>query len=370
MSDSRKILFVLPSLHAGGAENYILRFVAFCESTFDITVLSVNESKGDLHDSFTKLGVTIRYQSVGFVHPFRWIKLFKFMSDGEFDVVCTMNGNFGGIPIFIAKLAGIKSRVACYRRSTNAFKTNFIKRCYNSGVRDLVRAHATAILSNSHAAFHNFFGENVYKDARFKVIRNGLDARVIMTDRMKNDCRLQYGIPLDSFIIGHIGRFDPAKNHATIFKVIKNVVEVDDTIFFVFCGKDTDSDHFVRTMRRHGVQKNCILLGLQHEIRLVLKSFDAFYFPSLTEGQPNALIEAMLADLPVVTSNIPAIKEVLPPSSHSLLVGPTDVAAACKVIFQLKDDETMRQQYRFKEWALEVFDYKRNMNSFKSELTK
>jgi glycosyltransferase involved in cell wall biosynthesis len=68
-----------------------------------------------------------------------------------------------------------------------------------------------------------------------------------------------------------------------------------------------------------------LLLGYRKDVPRVLKSLDCFLFPSLTEGQPNALIEAMVSEIPIVASDIPSIKECVPSKIADTLKKPLDV---------------------------------------------
>ena len=124
----QKILFIIPTLHAGGSENYALRFIRYCKD-FPMVwyVWSANAEHGDLHSSFKETGCHTHYGSIGYYHPKRFYRFYRFLQRESFDIVCTFNGNFGGVALTIARLAGINSRIAWHRRSTNAFGTNPLK---------------------------------------------------------------------------------------------------------------------------------------------------------------------------------------------------------------------------------------------------
>ena len=91
---------------------------------------------------------------------------------------------------------------------------------------------------------------------------------------------------------------------------------------------------------------------------------DLFYFPSVTEGQPNALIEAMLTGLPVIASNIEPIRETIPESAHDTLLDPLNVHDAVDLISSLKVDVNKRQEFIHKDWAENQYDLQRNLNLF------
>ena len=364
-----KVLFILPSFHAGGAENYALRFIKYCGyENCNWHVLSLNTQKGDLHDAFIQAGCSLTYQSIGYINPVKAGKLYRLLKEEQFDAVCTFNGNFGGLSLLIARLAGVKKRIAWHRRSSDAFGNNPLKKLYNRFVNRLIRINATAVLSNSKHAFNTFYGSYHNNNPRFKVIPNGVDAQQFKTSITKEEARKKLNIPKDVLLIGHVGRYDPAKNHETIFKVAAQLIKTEPNVRFLFCGKKTDSVSFSNLLKTHGIEDICFAIGLSDQLPVVLKSMDLFYFPSLTEGQPNAMIEAMVAGLPVLPSEIPPILEALPDKAKDNNVAPKDVEGTVSKITSLIANSQLRDQHRYREWAINQFDQETNFELFKREL--
>jgi glycosyltransferase involved in cell wall biosynthesis len=140
-------------------------------------------------------------------------------------------------------------------------------------------------------------------------------------------------IPADAFVIGHVGRYHPSKNHDTIFKVFLQLSKTYSNMYFIMCGKDVPGA-FEAIKNKEGVA-NLILLENTKEPIKVYNTLNCFYFPSLTEGQPNALIEAMVLGIPFVASNISPILETVPESYHEQLVSPMDSMGTCEKIIEI-----------------------------------
>jgi glycosyltransferase involved in cell wall biosynthesis len=104
-------------------------------------------------------------------------------------------------------------------------------------------------------------------------------------------------------------------------------------------------------------------------VPIVLKSFDLFYFPSITEGQPNALIEAMISGLPILASNIFPIIEALPESAHSLMFDPLNVDDVTTTILHLSKKNDDLKKYIFKDWARLEFDHIKNFALFENQIS-
>jgi len=99
-----------------------------------------------------------------------------------------------------------------------------------------------------------------------------------------------------------------------------------------------------------------LALGYRDDVHRILRTFDVFYFPSYTEGQPNSLIEAMMAGLPFVASDIVPIRDTVPEHLHGQLVGPDDVGSAFHLIQRMKEDRQLRIRLSCRDWAIEAYN--------------
>ena len=360
----KKICFILSTLQAGGVENYLLRFLKYSRGKYDVTILCASNENAHLLKDYEQLGVRIVFKKTGYYNLILLFKLYKFFSVNNFSVVCNFSGNFSGPSLLLSKIAKIPCRIASYRRSSNAFGVNKLRSLYNYLCNRLVYFNATDILSNSEFALKVFFPLEYKNDRKFQVIKNGVDNNTFLPNK---DCvvsRYKFKIPQNAFVIGHVGRYDWSKNHTTIIQVAHIILQKFDDVVFVFCGKDTDSKEFKKSVAESDFSDRFILLGVQKDVPGVLQLMDLFYFPSVTEGQPNALIEAMLTGLPVIASNIEPIRETIPESAHDTLLDPLNVHDAVDLISSLKVDVNKRQEFIHKDWAENQYDLQRNLNLF------
>ena len=104
------------------------------------------------------------------------------------------------------------------------------------------------------------------------------------------------------------------------------------------------------------------LVPIQTNFRL---NFDVFYFPSVTEGQPNALIEAIMCNIPILASHISPIKEVIPKKYFNLLVDPFDVNDSYN---KLKNSEFIKFKKEELNDFISLFNSLERFEEFKSEL--
>jgi glycosyltransferase involved in cell wall biosynthesis len=360
----KSILLVLPSLSAGGTENYVLRFLRHVgNDNYCWHLLSPEKTRGDLHDSFEATRAIIHYQSIGYANPKKLFQLYNLIKNAQIQTICTFTGNFGGLALTVARIAGVKTRVGWYRSTEPAYKPSFVKTGYDKLVNRLLWTNATLVLSNSKAALSRNQTNSIQK-CPTKIIDNGVDAGIFQTSQISKDQAKQIlNIAPGRFTVCHVGRVDPAKNHETIFRVMLEMLARKANVVFVFCGKGTDSPKFLETLRKRGVSEIAIGLGLRKDLNHVYAASDLFYFPSITEGQPNALIEAMICDVPILASNIAPIKEVLPNELQDSLIDPYDWKLASERILAMARGEIVVPA-SFRSYAIDRFDPTKAFNSF------
>ena len=86
------------------------------------------------------------------------------------------------------------------------------------------------------------------------------------------------------------------------------------------------------------------LLGLRHDVARLLRAADVFLLSSVSEGIPVTLIEAMMARVPVVSTNVGGVAEVVADGTTGLLAPSGDDGALADAVERMLDDETMRTQ--------------------------
>lgn len=361
---NKKICFIIPTVFSGGIEMFLLRYLNFIKDTSQITVLVRSSQKGELYDEYKATGVKLVFLPLGYLSLSKTINHYQFYKSQKFDVICDFNANFAGIPMLLAKILKVPKRMAFYRQGSNHFVPSFIKNGVNTYMNRLVFKNASHILSNSYAAIDFFFPNRKASDTRFKVIYNGVNIEEYDLPEGKASIREQSGIPQEAFVIGHIGRLDKAKNHETILKVFQQLQQEHLHFYLLLCGRNTED--LMPQLEALGIKDKTFVLGYRKDVPRVLKSLDCFLFPSITEGQPNALIEAMVAGIPIVASNIPSIKECVPSQLLGRLKKPLDVQGLTNEVLNVYQNKHEALPSEIKQ----KFDQKINFEIFKKVLNE
>ena len=215
----KRVLFVVKRLDSGGIENYLLRFIKFSNHMIEPHILCKGGVTGHLDGEYLKNNASILYTKIGFFPTFSWLGLTRHLREYEFDAIVDFNGDFAALVLLAAWKAGLPKRIVFYRNSRYTFVPNAIKLVYARTSGLLVRAFSTKILSNSKEAldyFHPNWGKG---EVKYEVIHNGVPSSPYLRKVDKASLRRAFGIPDDAFVVGHVGRHGPGKNHDLILEV-------------------------------------------------------------------------------------------------------------------------------------------------------
>ena len=169
--------------------------------------------------------------------------------------------------------------------------------------------------------FKNIYQKNSYlPEERFMLIPNGVDTESFcsVSNREKRRLRQQLGLPLELKIILFIGHFSKDKNPDILINIWKDsVVNVYPDSGIVFVGR-TSPDHYevdvdivkeVKRLAKPYQDKRIFFVEKTHDIEKYYQASDIFVMPSLREGLPNAMLEAMSCELPVILSKLETLTE-------------------------------------------------------------
>lgn len=361
----KNIAFMVHDLNSGGIENYLLRYLLNEHKKFKKIFIYCKSGKGgQLENEYLSIpNIVIVKRRISYWNIWDFINFRCFLKSLTISIVCDFTGNFSGPILFIATTANVTKRVAFYRSSSDRFKKDFIRTAYNNFSNYLVRKCATDILSNSNAGFSYFFNSEWINDSRFELVRNGINAFPILNET--EDLRSELNIPKNSFVVGHTGRFNDSKNHATIISVAEILIDKYDDIYFIMCGNGVKKNLQNEVVDKE-LSNRIFLFENRRDISKILNTLNCFIFPSITEGQPNSLIEALISGVNCVTSNIISIKETVP-ISHTNHFDPYDVKSFADAIVKLYKEGSVENVSVQKE-MIERFDHRKAFSKLTSKL--
>lgn len=176
------------------------------------------------------------------------------------------------------------------------------------------------------------------------LVYNGL-AEDLASAEKSGEFRDEIGLDHDTVLILHVGRLHYQKNHNMLIDALalaKPKISVPFRLVMVAPGEDKDREKLVKYIASKGLTDDTILLGGRSNLTSAYRDADIFVLSSRHEGTPYALLEAMMAGLPVVATAVGGIPEAIEQGKSGLLSPPDDAAALAESLATLSNNPEMR----------------------------
>jgi glycosyltransferase involved in cell wall biosynthesis len=347
-----KVLYVINDLGVGGAERSLSELLPkLAEDGVEPVVVTLFVRPEGVHDRVENSGFSVRTLAPGGLRT--WIpQLRRVIAQEHPAIVHTTN--------FEADIAG---RVAAARTPaavlTSLVNTSYdpvrlqdpnIKRWKIAVVRRVDALTARYLTAHFHAITEAVKVSAVrtlgVPAERITVIERGRDAARLgrRTVERRAQIRASLGVPDDRLVVLNVGRQEFQKGQEVLLRAMTDVVRRHPDALLLVAGRrgnaSAELDQLHSTL---GLGDQVRFLGHREDVPELLAGADVFTFPSLYEGLGGALIEAMALELPIVASDVPAIREVLGDATAGVLVPPGDAPALATELGGLLDDPDRRR---------------------------
>jgi glycosyltransferase involved in cell wall biosynthesis len=154
--------------------------------------------------------------------------------------------------------------------------------------------------------------------------------------------RQVHGIEPHATVLTHVGRFAPPKNHALLVEAFARV-RTDAPLCLLLVGGGELENAVREQVSALGLQERVRFLGVRADVADILRASDVFVLSSRVEGNPLSVMEAMAAGLPVVSTAVGGVPELVREGETGLLVPSEDAGALAQAMQALVDDPVRRQ---------------------------
>ena len=177
------------------------------------------------------------------------------------------------------------------------------------------------------------------------VIPNGIDVETFKLQN-KTSSRNALQLSQDKIIILNVSSMSPVKGQKYLIESIPEIVNKFKNIQFVFVGDGEVRDELESLVNTLGLAPYVLFAGVQKATQIPhwLNSADIFVLPSISEGNPNALLEAMACGLPVIATAVGGIPEMMEDGREGLLSPPKSSSSLAKNIIALVRNKALRYQ--------------------------
>ncbi len=176
---------------------------------------------------------------------------------------------------------------------------------------------------------------------KIEVVHNWIDITRFSTERSGHDRRRD-----DVIQIIFVGWMHEKKGVQFLIPAIKLLAESHQNFRLIMCGGGGLFDTLDMTSRDLGLERFIDFRGWvkNEEVNRLLNESDIFVLPSLAEGMPNSLLQAMACGLPVVTTNVSSIPAIVKDQVNGVLVDPGSPEEICRGLIALIDNEALRHK--------------------------
>ncbi len=179
--------------------------------------------------------------------------------------------------------------------------------------------------------------------ARLVVIPNGVDPAPF--DRADAAARSSIGVPEGAVLALYVGRLDPQKGLDVLLEAAAAVAEARPDWHLALAGAGPDRDVLIdRAASLPTLEGRVHWLGRRDDVPALLKAADLLVLPSLWEGMPNAVLEAMAAGLPVVATLVEGTEDLVLPGRTGWLVPPGQPAPLAAALLEAAADPDRRRR--------------------------
>jgi glycosyltransferase involved in cell wall biosynthesis len=374
----KRILFVITQSEYGGAQKFLFTLATHLNANKydiavaagpslnkDLRIMPVRQSLGacgsyELLDDLKKENIKIikllhLRRNISVKHDFLALfELKKVIKTFKPDTLFLSSSKAGFLGSFVAKFIIYKSSFKIlYRIGGWTFNDPWPewKRKFWISLERISSKWKDFIILNNQHDLDQATRLKIKPRAGFLLAHNGIDIYK-MNFYSKEEARLKLFEKLSKQsgkifqvkkIIGTIANFYPTKGLEYLIEAANEFKDREDMVFFVI-GDGPEREKLELGIKNNELGKRIFLLGQLADAHKYLPAFDAFVLPSIKEGSPWSLIEAMAAKLPVISTNVGAVPEIIEDGKNGYIVEPKHPEQIVEKLREILENDRLKQE--------------------------
>jgi glycosyltransferase involved in cell wall biosynthesis len=206
----------------------------------------------------------------------------------------------------------------------------------------VLRSAQTIIVKERESA--NRVASYVVDRNKVVILPNGVDKSRFRLNRLK--CREQIGLKDNEKAILYVGRLEPVKNVESLLIAFAKIREQFQDVRLLLVGTGTEMSRLVRIAAQTQIDRFTSFVGRVslRDVPRYMVAADILVLPSISEGSPNVVLEALAAGVPVLASNVGGVPDLVRHRREGLLFEPGDVSQMVdSLTIMLQDSQLMRK---------------------------
>ncbi|MET3878220.1 glycosyltransferase family 4 protein [Chitinophaga sp. OAE865] len=339
MNGKTRVLETIRQGKIGGGESHVLDLVASLDKTvFDPIVLSFTE--GPMITALQKMNIpAFVIESEKAFDISVWKKVKKFMEDQRIDIVHVHGTRANTNVLWAARRLGLPVVYTIHGWSFHDGLHPLAKRLRIAAEKFITRKTQVNIcVSESNRQT----GIKALKGFSGIVVRNGINLQKFNSDAQYPDLRAEYGIPESKLLVCFIARMTYQKDPVGMIRGFAAALQQAPQLHLLMIGDGELMNDVVSAATAAGIGKQVTFAGFRQDIPAVLHAADIYCLPSLWEGFPIGVLEAMAMGKTVIASDVDGTKEAVQDGESGILVPSGNPAALAAAMVRVARDGALR----------------------------
>ncbi|HEY8957174.1 glycosyltransferase family 4 protein [Chitinophaga sp.] len=339
MNGKTRVLETIRQGKIGGGESHVLDLVASLDKTaFDPIVLSFTE--GPMITALQKMNIpAFVIESEKAFDISVWKKVKKLMEDQQIDIVHVHGTRANTNVLWAARQLRLPVVYTIHGWSFHDGLHPLAKRLRIAAEKFITRKTQVNIcVSESNRQT----GIKALKGFSGIVVRNGINLQKFNPDAQYPDLRAEYGIPEDKLLVCFIARMTYQKDPVGMIRGFAAALQQAPQLHLLMIGDGELMDAATAAATAAGIEKQVTFAGFRQDVPAVLHAADIYCLPSLWEGFPIGVLEAMAMGKAVIASDVDGTKEAVQDGENGLLVPSGNPAALAAAMVKVAGDSALR----------------------------
>ncbi len=327
----------------GGGERYLELLLGRVDAS-RFQSLVICPEPGPFVDRMSKQGVrTLVVHLAPLVNPLALIRLALVLKRERVTILQTHGARSNAYGQVAGRLAGVPVIVSTVHNSLMEYEIGPLRRRMYVGVLRRTIRLADRVICVSEALRRHVIRDVGVPEARTVTVHNGIDPAGFAQAGNGAEVRAEFSMA-ESPLLVHIGRFTEQKGHRYLLEALPALRSEWPGLRCLMVGEGPLRDELVGMARRLDLGDCALFIGVRDDIPRVLAAADLVVLPSLSEGFPFVLLEALAMARPVIASRIAGVDELIDHGRTGWLVPPGQPSALAAAIRQaLKDPARTRE---------------------------
>lgn len=348
-----KILFVIESLGGGGTERSLAELLPYLRQAGITPIIICFYRRDGVESEVIAQGFDVRFLNGTGLVTWVW-QLRQIIKVEKPDIIHTMlyNANLAGRIAAIGSSATVISSLVSTPYEPIRFQDPKIK-AYKLRLIQMIDAFTSRYFTThfhavSQAVKNAAVSSLGIPPKRITVVQRGRELGRLGLPSTERRLQARHRLQLteQNRVVVNVGSHEYPKGQKYLLEAIAGISSAHPHLVLLMAGRQGNLTSELENLKNHlGLNGQVRFLGFRSDVPDLLAAADLFVFPSLYEGLPGAVIEAMALGLPIVASDISPVREVVEKNLNAILVPPASSSELAKAIATLLDDHNRALEY-------------------------